>query len=474
MAETLWVGTPADTAINSTTDVTIVTRDVTSVAAGNTIIVDAWFTCLANGIGTGVGWTFTLDFDGLFDIELGTPGASMADSATARHPFHIYAVCDVRSTSLAYAVVFLDMQATAGLASGADTTAAATPIQTKGWGTSASDATGTTTVALKARSDNVAATQTLRLHQFTIRKQATNGATTATPGTASLTTATFVPVVTASDHKTAVPGTASLTMSAFAPTIVVGVSAVPGTASLTTATFAPVVTVSDHKTVVPGTAALVTSRFAPVIALTVIPSTAALATSSFAPTVSVSNNQSVVPGTASLSLSTFAPTVAVSNNQAVVPGTAALSTSTFAPTVSISANQTAVPGTAALTTATFAPTVSTSANQAVVPGTASLTLATFAPTVTAGGNQAVVPGTASLTLLPFAPTVTATGAVVAPATSPPHGAALVTGPARNYVVAKPVTATPNPGRLRLLTHAPAVEVTNYDEQMVLLMLLEVA
>jgi len=165
--DVVYTPTTADTAVNSTSDVTIVTRDVTSVSAGNQVIVDAWFTILNNSGATRV-YVITLDCDGLFDIEIST-GAS-AVSATLMHPFHVTAVCDIRSTSLAYEMVHVDGQLAAGIASGTDTTMAATHLQGKGWGTSASDATGTLTVALKVRSANVTATQTLRLHHFTIRK----------------------------------------------------------------------------------------------------------------------------------------------------------------------------------------------------------------------------------------------------------------------------------------------------------------
>ena len=148
-------------------DATIATRDVTSVAAGDQLVVDAWFTILNNSGATRV-YAITLDFDGLFDVELST-GAS-ATSATALQWCRIQGVCDVRANNLVYAMMGLDIQLAAGVASGADTSAAATHLQAKGWATSTSDATGTLTVALKARSAATAATQTLRLHGFAIRK----------------------------------------------------------------------------------------------------------------------------------------------------------------------------------------------------------------------------------------------------------------------------------------------------------------
>jgi hypothetical protein len=163
----VFIDTPNDVAINSTSDVTINTRDVTSVSAGDQLIVDAWATILNNS-GATRNIILTLDFDAAFDIELTLP--ALATSSTLLHPVHIYGILDVRASNLAYAMIFADMQLAAGIASGTDTSAAATHLQAKGWGTTASDLTGTVTVALKARSANATATQTLRLHSHTIRK----------------------------------------------------------------------------------------------------------------------------------------------------------------------------------------------------------------------------------------------------------------------------------------------------------------
>lgn len=165
--DVVYVPTTADTAINVVADATIVTRDVTGVAAGDQVIVEAWFTILNNSTATRV-YVITLDFDGLFDIEIST--GACAFSATLMHMFRVDAVFNVRSTSLSYAMVHVLGQLAAGIASGGDTAIAATHLHGMGWGTSASNATGTLTVALKVRSANATATQTLRLHTFTIRK----------------------------------------------------------------------------------------------------------------------------------------------------------------------------------------------------------------------------------------------------------------------------------------------------------------
>ena len=133
-----------------------------------------------------------------------------------------------------------------------------------------------------------------------VLKSVAAGGTTVTPTTASLTTATFAPTVTATNHQTVTPTTKALVLTTFAPTV----------------------TASDHKTVTPTTAALVTSAFAPTVAITdhktVTPITAELVLTTFAPTVTGGGDISVVPSTAALTLTTFAPTVSTTQN---VPAT---------------------------------------------------------------------------------------------------------------------------------------------------------
>lgn len=169
VSDLVYAPTTADTAVNSVSDITIVTRGVTSVVAGNQIIVEGAFTILNNSTATRV-YTITLDFNAAFDIEIST--AALAVSATLIHPFFFRAVLDVRSTSLAYCVTQIDGQLAAGVVSGGDTTMAATHLQGRSWGTTGSNLTGTTTVALFIRSASATATQTCRLHQFSIRKHA--------------------------------------------------------------------------------------------------------------------------------------------------------------------------------------------------------------------------------------------------------------------------------------------------------------
>jgi len=161
----VFVATGADTAINSTTDVTVLTRDVTSVGATDKLVVDCDFT-IVNASGAARVYVVTLDFDGLFDVEFTTGSLAV----TTGHFFNMRGVLDIRSTSLAYGTFTIEGGLIAGLASGADTTMVATHLRTRGWGTTASDASGTTTVDLKIRSAASTATQTCRLHNLTISK----------------------------------------------------------------------------------------------------------------------------------------------------------------------------------------------------------------------------------------------------------------------------------------------------------------
>ena len=163
----VYVAAGADTAINSVSDVTIVTRDVTGVGATDKITVEAGFVILNNSTATRV-CVITLDFDGLFDVEFST--GALAFSATLMHPFYLRATLDIRSSSLAYGIFTCEGQLAAGIASGTDTTMAATHLRAMGWGTTTSDASGTCTVALKIRSASAVATQTCRLHSFVVSK----------------------------------------------------------------------------------------------------------------------------------------------------------------------------------------------------------------------------------------------------------------------------------------------------------------
>ena len=161
-----WSAPGADTAVNDTNDVKIVSHAVTGLVAGDQVVINGMFTIFNDSAASRV-YTVTVDFDGLFDVEL----ASFTLVTAATHMFDLYAVLDIRSTSLAYGVFTLNQGTAAGTASGGDVSmSGTTPGQARGWGTTASDATGSTNVTLHVRSASATATQTLRLHNFTVRK----------------------------------------------------------------------------------------------------------------------------------------------------------------------------------------------------------------------------------------------------------------------------------------------------------------
>ena len=278
---------------------------------------------------------------------------------------------------------------------------------------------------------------------------------TATPGVLAMTTATFAPTVSVTDHKTLTPGVLSLLSSLFAPVASVSnnQSATPDLVALTTATFAPTVAVSDNQVATPGVLTLVTASFAPSASLSdnqlVTPGVLALITALFAPDVAVTAHVTATPDVLATVLSAFAPVVTATDPKlvtpdvltmvtaafapsiltpvVVMPDVLALATTGFAPTVTAISGVTATPETLSLVTVTFAPVIATTDNQLVTVSTASLltvlfapavltpvvttpdvlslVTSTFAPTVTAPNNQLVTPDALSLATTPFAPLV---------------------------------------------------------------------
>jgi hypothetical protein len=161
-------------AINNVADQTIATRAVGTTAEGDVLVIEGDFIILNNS-GAARVYNITIDFDAAFDIEFVT--GSLAASATLMHPFQFRAVCNIRSSSLAYSVNRIDAGPIAGIAAGGDPTMAATGFAGASWGSSSGDLTGTTTCALLIRSASATATQTCRLVNFEVRRL--------TPGTPS-------------------------------------------------------------------------------------------------------------------------------------------------------------------------------------------------------------------------------------------------------------------------------------------------
>lgn len=164
----VWQQTGADTAINSVTDVTIATKDITGVIAGDVIEMEAWFTILNDSTATRV-YVITADFDGAFDQEFST--GACATGSTLRHTFHVTAVVNVRSTTVAIQCVEVQGGLAAGLTDSGNFTMTAGALTGNGWATTASNLTGTLTCALLIRSASATATQTCHLVDFHLARR---------------------------------------------------------------------------------------------------------------------------------------------------------------------------------------------------------------------------------------------------------------------------------------------------------------
>lgn len=161
---TAFVATTADTAINSTTDISIVSTNIT-VSAGSQLYVRGSFIIENNSTATRV-YVITLDGDATGDVEIST--GALATSSTLFHPFFFEMWIDIRASNLTWATVDVRGQLAAGIASGGDTTMAATHLEGKGYWTTTSDLTGTCTVSFSIRSAAATATQICHLTGMTV------------------------------------------------------------------------------------------------------------------------------------------------------------------------------------------------------------------------------------------------------------------------------------------------------------------
>lgn len=155
----------SDTTITSA-DAALFTKTITGLVAGNLITVEGWLTYL-NDSGATRAPIITIDWDGLFDVEL--QAGAMVNSATLRHPCYFHGVLDIRATNLCYGVCTVEWELAAGRASGDDSTVAQTHLRAMGWGTSTTDATGSTDVTVSMRTGANTVTQTCRLHGCIIK-----------------------------------------------------------------------------------------------------------------------------------------------------------------------------------------------------------------------------------------------------------------------------------------------------------------
>ncbi len=174
------------------------------------------------------------------------------------------------------------------------------------------------------------------------------------------------------------------------------VTVVPGTASLTIATFAPVL----QTTVITGDASLSIATFSPVLRQDVVVPTASLTLTTFEPTIDISSGDvTVTPETSDLAITTYAPVIDISSGDVTaIPDTATLTVSMFA---SVLRHDVGVP-TTNLTTTRYQPSLGTT----VTPPPIELGITSYAPDVSSGSSSdvTVTPTTAELVLMTFAPT----------------------------------------------------------------------
>lgn len=154
--------TNTDTAINSVTNVTLISENIASVVAGDHIEFEAFATIL-NTPGLRV-YTFTIEFGSL---TLTAVSFTLPAGASSRGVVRISGKCAISATNLAYCEGHIltsnNIAANAaGTIDGSDC-----PFC---WNTTTSDLTGTMAFALKVKSNEASATQTLTLHSYKLHK----------------------------------------------------------------------------------------------------------------------------------------------------------------------------------------------------------------------------------------------------------------------------------------------------------------
>lgn len=142
------------TNINSTSDVTLYTRAVTGLVAGDVVEIEATILLFNNTAART--YVATIDWDSAFDNEIST--SSLAASGTNRTPLILRSRLVIQSSSLAYH--FFSGDQGSFLASGGDiAVSSAGGSQASLWSRVTSDLTGSTTVDVKIRSDSVSSPQ---------------------------------------------------------------------------------------------------------------------------------------------------------------------------------------------------------------------------------------------------------------------------------------------------------------------------
>jgi hypothetical protein len=143
--------------------VTIITKSVT-VAAGDQITVDVWYTILNNSTANR-NYTPSAEL-GSFAMS-GAGATALASSATSRAFAHNAFNFSVSASNLAYGIFVVGNTAPT---TAANTSAASVAGMPNLWNTTTSDLTGTQTLKLTMASSSTTTTQTLTLHSYVIRR----------------------------------------------------------------------------------------------------------------------------------------------------------------------------------------------------------------------------------------------------------------------------------------------------------------
>lgn len=148
--------------------VTIITKSVTGISAGDQITLDMWFTILNN---SGANRAYTSTF-ALGTLSLGAAETNTLVAASNRMNKNIRINFAISASNLAYiqGAGITPANPSAANAFGGISTGTTTDI---GWNSTTNDVTGNQTLSFTMSSPNTTATQTLTLHSYTIRKIAT-------------------------------------------------------------------------------------------------------------------------------------------------------------------------------------------------------------------------------------------------------------------------------------------------------------
>lgn len=152
------------TAVTLTTSYADMCSNTVQISAGDTIEVEVFGTAFNNS-GTTQTYRFQLVVGGV-SLEV-IDGATIASSATNRAPFVVRAVASVVSTSSNICTIFMWRPGPVAQNTSTSSNAAS---QRWAWNTSATDITGSRTVALQTRTGATGSNQTVYVHSFRISR----------------------------------------------------------------------------------------------------------------------------------------------------------------------------------------------------------------------------------------------------------------------------------------------------------------